>query len=93
VSAAALIRDVRRLRGELQGDGGDVGSCGPDCPPVQLRLTVSDWAGQGPSTAVRGPAACPRCGRPASIEELRVEWDDHWHNPPSHADASQEPLS
>jgi hypothetical protein len=76
---ATLARQVDRLRRSLDGAG-----CGPDCPPQAVAVDLPDWFGTGPSEgATSGPLACPRCGRPAEVRRVTVEFCDDWNGGPA----------
>jgi hypothetical protein len=76
VSVPALFKQVSLLRRDLAGGAG----CGPGCPPRRFAVDFDDWLGTGPSRGeTSGPAACPRCGRPAEVTSVAVECDTDFH--------------
>jgi hypothetical protein len=61
-----LRRRVERLESSGGGDG-----CGPGCPPCLFRLYRQEGLGEPVLVECEGSdSPCPRCGRPAKIEEL-----------------------
>jgi hypothetical protein len=84
-AAATLVRQVKRMARDLARLG-----CGPDCPPVQVVVYCDDWHGTGPSEGPpSGPSACPRCGRPATVQRVEVVGNPHWFNNDAHELAAQ----
>jgi hypothetical protein len=57
--------------------------CGPDCPPRVF--TWTEYDADGSELVPRGepgpePAApCPRCGRPAEVEECVIIYDPNFY--------------
>jgi hypothetical protein len=73
-----MARDLDRL------------GCGPDCPPVQVVVAFDDWGGMGPSEGPpTGPPACPRCGRPATVQRVEVLTDPDFFGNSAHDLAAQ----
>jgi hypothetical protein len=51
---------------------------------VRVVVVVEDWDGTGSSEGEpSGPLACPRCGRPAVVQRLVVEFTDDWNGGPA----------
>jgi hypothetical protein len=69
---------LKRLAQTRSTDG-----CGPNCPPHAVVLYRQDGFDGEPTLdeGQRPPAPCPRCGRPALVQEMVLIYDpDFFHN-------------
>jgi hypothetical protein len=76
------MRIAARLKRLEQTLGADI--CGPNCPPLAVVVSYQDGYDGEPSReqVQRPPAPCPRCGRPARVEEIVVVFvPDFFHKP------------
>jgi hypothetical protein len=75
-----------RLRARLQRLERATGTanCGPDCPPRAAVLYRQDGRDGEPvrEEGQVSPAPCPRCGRPALVQEIVVVYDPNFFRKP-----------